>query len=140
LFSDANKTVTDISTIYRTISCIDIKYLTIIPDLVRALIKRNEDRRAGRLKKGDIKQIAIDGKTLRGANPKGKAHIMNCLCNMIILLQIKIGAKGNEISVLPDILDMLENENMLAGNLISLNAMGCQKKLLRRSTLIGHFT
>ena len=77
--------------------------------------------------------IAIDGKTLcglsrKGANLKG-LHIVNAwsCANSIILGQLKVENKSNEITAVPKILKLL----MLKGAIVTLDAMGCQEETLR---------
>ena len=57
--------------------------------------------------------IAIDGKTLRGSSRKQKnlkgLHIVNAwsCANSMVLGQIKVDGKSNEITAIPEILDVL---------------------------------
>ena len=81
--------------------------------------------------KMDHEMIAIDGKTLRGSGGKKHSssraiHMVNAwmVNNGLVLGQLKTEAKSNEISAVPELLESL----MLKGSLVSLDAMGCQKK------------
>ena len=74
--------------------------------------------------------IAIDGKSLRGSN-KPSAHsfvhmvsAFACSCGLS-LAQIRVDEKSNEITAIPELLDMIDIE----GCTISIDAMGCQKDI-----------
>jgi predicted transposase YbfD/YdcC len=73
--------------------------------------------------------INIDGKTIRGSgNAEHKAyHIVSAWAaeNQITLGQMKVGDKTNEITAMPELLDMLDVE----GSIITTDAMGCQKAI-----------
>jgi predicted transposase YbfD/YdcC len=77
------------------------------------------------------KQIAIDGKKLRGVSPttRGNAglYILNAwVCeNGLCIAQQKVEDKSNEITAIPKILDMLDIEDAV----ISIDAIGCQTKI-----------
>ncbi len=74
--------------------------------------------------------IAIDGKTARGSYDKGKEkgaiHMVSAFAtaNELVLGQIKINDKSNEITAIPELLDLLE----IRGCLITIDAMGCQSR------------
>jgi predicted transposase YbfD/YdcC len=78
------------------------------------------------------KITAIDGKTARGSkNDYHKAvHIVSAYCvnNAICLGQIKTEEKSNEITAIPDLLDML----CIEGQIVTIDAMGCQKKIAKK--------
>lgn len=71
--------------------------------------------------------IAIDGKTARGAKSHGEKspiHIVSAWaseCN-IVIGQIKVDEKSNEIKAIPELLDLL----FLEGSIITIDAMGTQ--------------
>lgn len=75
--------------------------------------------------------IAIDGKRLRGSFDRrdGKAaiHMVSAwaCANEIVLGQIKVNDKSNEITAIPALLKILE----LKGAIVSIDAMGCQKEI-----------
>ena len=77
--------------------------------------------------------IAIDGKTLRrsferGAREgKGAIHMVSAWSSKakLVLGQVKTEEKSNEITVIPELLKMLE----LKGCIITIDAMGCQKMI-----------
>ncbi len=76
-----------------------------------------------------IKHIAIDGKTLRGSAGKStKAlHIVSAWAAEyhLSLGQIATEEKSNEITAIPQLLDLLD----LHGAIVSIDAMGCQKEI-----------
>lgn len=75
---------------------------------------------------GDL--IAIDGKTLRGSynNSSSKAaiHMVSAwsTANSLVLGQEKTAEKSNEITAIPELLEVLA----LKGCIVSIDAMGCQ--------------
>lgn len=75
--------------------------------------------------------IAIDGKTLRSsADPwDGKAaiHMVSAwaAANRVILGQIKVDEKSNEITAIPALLRAIE----IAGCIVTIDAMGCQREI-----------
>ena len=76
--------------------------------------------------------INIDGKTIRGSgNEEHKAyHVVSAWVaeNQITLGQIKVDEKTNEITAVPELLDMLDVE----GSIITIDAMGCQKAIVSK--------
>lgn len=72
--------------------------------------------------------VAIDGKSIRGANPKKNGnkmpHIVSAFAakNGITLGQTKVDEKSNEITAIPKLLDLLA----LEGCIVTIDAMGCQ--------------
>lgn len=79
--------------------------------------------------KGEI--IAIDGKQLRRsfdrASSKAAIHMVSAWAktNRLVLGQLKVAEKSNEITAIPKLLDMLE----IAGCIVTIDAMGCQKDI-----------
>lgn len=79
----------------------------------------------------DGEVIAIDGKTLRGSydrsKGKGTIHMVNAFAkaNGMSIGQLKVDSKSNEITAIPKLLDLLD----VKGCLITIDAMGCQKKI-----------
>jgi predicted transposase YbfD/YdcC len=75
--------------------------------------------------------VHIDGKTLRRSHdaPAGKAaiHMVSAWASRASLVvgQRKTDAKSNEITAIPQLLDLLE----LTGCLVTIDAMGCQKTI-----------
>lgn len=76
--------------------------------------------------------IAIDGKTVRGSRSKlGSAiHMVNAWSTEagISLGQYKVDGKSNEITAVPELLDMLSIE----GCLVTADAMSCQKRIVTK--------
>jgi predicted transposase YbfD/YdcC len=78
-----------------------------------------------------LKQVAIDGKCLRGSGSKKDGqktlHLVQAWAteNHLCLGQVAVNEKSNEITAIPKLLEMLE----LKGALVTIDAMGCQKKV-----------
>lgn len=77
--------------------------------------------------------IAIDGKTLRhsydkGAD-KGAIHMVSAWAtsNRLVLGQLTVEQKSNEITAIPELIKVLD----LAGCLVTIDAMGCQKEIVK---------
>jgi len=71
--------------------------------------------------------VAIDGKTVCGAGGgrgKSNLHLVSAWAsaNGITLGQVKVNAKSNEITAIPELLKLL----VLKGCIVTLDAMGCQ--------------
>jgi predicted transposase YbfD/YdcC len=83
------------------------------------------------LSKGQV--IAIDGKTIRGAKSQGNKspiHMVSawaCESNLV-LGQIKTAEKSNEITAIPQLLDILD----LAEQTITIDAMGTQREIAEK--------
>lgn len=77
------------------------------------------------------RQIAIDGKSLRGsAQPSKGARALHLLgawstTHRLLLGQTAVDQKSNEITAIPELLRSLE----LRGALVSIDAMGCQTEI-----------
>ncbi len=77
------------------------------------------------------KQIAFDGKSLKGSFDKKKQqkmlHILNACAvdNGITLAQLEVDCKTNEITVVPEIIDSLD----IKGAMISVDALNTQKEI-----------
>lgn len=73
--------------------------------------------------------LAIDGKVIRGSKGQGKkpVHLVSAWSAElgIVLGQERVDKKSNEITAIPKLLKALD----LKGCLITLDAMGCQKKV-----------
>ena len=77
--------------------------------------------------------IHIDGKTIRGSRKlgcKSAVHIVSAWAdkNELILGQVKVENKSNEITAIPLLLEAL----MLKGTIVTIDAMGCQKNIARQ--------
>lgn len=88
---------------------------------LRSWVEAVRDRRVGRL-------VAIDGKTSRGAVPRGETqpnvHLVSayCVASGTVLGQIRTAVKSNEITAIPELLGLLN----LRGAVVSIDAAGCQ--------------
>jgi predicted transposase YbfD/YdcC len=80
------------------------------------------------------KHIAIDGKTLRKsfdtASNKVAIHMINAYVheNHAVFGQLKVEDKTNEITAIPQLLDMLQ----LKDATVTVDAMGCQREIAER--------
>ena len=72
--------------------------------------------------------IAIDGKTVRRsvdkASAKAAIHMVSAWAqqNSLVLGQVKVDEKSNEITAIPELLKQLD----LTGTVVTIDAMGCQ--------------
>ena len=74
--------------------------------------------------------ISIDGKTMRGSRNKKKNSVVHMVSawastNNIVLGQLKVDAKSNEITAIPELVQLLVLENTI----VTIDAMGCQKDI-----------
>jgi predicted transposase YbfD/YdcC len=74
--------------------------------------------------------VAIDGKTLCGTRETGKKALVHMVSawasvNNLVLAQRKVDEKSNEITAIPKLLNALE----LAGSVVTVDAMGCQREI-----------
>ncbi len=82
-----------------------------------------------KLTEGEV--IAIDGKCLRRsidkASKKAAIYMVSAWAqqNNLVLGQVKVDDKSNEITAIPKLLSRLD----IAGAVITIDAMGCQKKI-----------
>lgn len=75
--------------------------------------------------------IAIDGKTVRRSRgAKAAIHMVSAFAarQRLVLGQVKVGEKANEIVAIPKLLDMMEIE----GAIITIDAMGCQRNIAQK--------
>lgn len=78
--------------------------------------------------------VSLDGKTIRRsldkAGGKGPIHIVSAWAslNELVLAQFKVDDKSNEITALPELLDMLN----LKGSIVTIDAMGCQVAIAQK--------
>jgi predicted transposase YbfD/YdcC len=76
--------------------------------------------------------IAIDGKTSRRTHDRRKGlkalHTLSAYAThaRLVLAQLSVPEKTNEITAIPDLLDQLAETKQLEGALVSIDAMGCQ--------------
>ena len=83
---------------------------------------------------GDI--VSIDGKTLRHSFDQATAtaaiHMVSAWAsaNRLVLGQLKVDEKSNEITAIPELLRLLD----LKGAVVTIDAMGCQKEIAKTIT------
>src|SRR5215470_6576954 len=76
--------------------------------------------------------IAIDGKTARRTHDKRKGlkalHTLSAYATnaRLVLGQLSVPEKTNEITAIPELLDHLAETKQLEGALVTIDAMGCQ--------------
>lgn len=76
--------------------------------------------------------LAIDGKTLRRTFDRkdgtGAIHVVSAwaAANHVVLGQCKVDDKSNEITAIPELLDLLS----IKGLTVTMDAMGCQKEIV----------
>jgi len=83
--------------------------------------------------------ISIDGKTLRRSFEHawarlGAAHLVSAWCggdNQMVLGQLAVADKSNEITAIPRLLDLLN----VKGAIVTIDAMGCQTEIA--ATIVG---
>lgn len=80
--------------------------------------------------------VAIDGKTLRRSydesSEQSAIQIVSAWAttNRLVLGQVKVDEKSNEITAIPELLKVLE----LSGCIVTIDAMGCQKEIVKLIT------
>ncbi len=90
---------------------------------------REWTRRVEEVTEGQV--VAIDGKTLRRsyerASGKGALEMVSAwaTANRLILGQVKVGEGTNEITAIPELLELLE----ITGCIVTVDAIGCQKAI-----------
>ena len=78
--------------------------------------------------------VPIDGKSVRGSHDRGRGlgplHLVSAWAqtNRLVLAQTAVEDDSNEITAIPELLRML----CLEGCIVTLDAMGCQKKIARQ--------
>jgi len=84
-----------------------------------------------KLKENELEVVSIDGKTARRSfdPPQGMPamHMVSAWANhsRMVLAQLRVQEKSNEIDAIPELLKMME----LAGCVVTIDAMGCQKTI-----------
>jgi predicted transposase YbfD/YdcC len=85
------------------------------------------------LSSGEV--VPIDGKTLRHSYDteldQSAIHMVSAWAaiNRMVLGQLKVAEKSNEITAIPELIDALD----IAGCIISTDALGCQKEIAYRT-------
>jgi predicted transposase YbfD/YdcC len=88
-------------------------------------------RQTAKVTAGVGEVVAIDGKTLRRtfdrARDLGALHLVSAWAsaNGITLGQVAVDAKSNEITAIPQLLDLLDLKDCV----VTIDAMGCQKEI-----------
>jgi predicted transposase YbfD/YdcC len=78
--------------------------------------------------------VAMDGKKLRHSHDrsigKGAIHMVSAWAaqNHLVLGQVKVDERSNEITAVPELLDLLE----LSGCIVTVDALNCQKKIAEK--------
>ena len=78
--------------------------------------------------------VAIDGKTLRRSYQEGGSkapiHMISAFSSRqrLVLGQRKVADKSNEITAIPELLDLLT----VKGSIVTIDAMGCQTEIARK--------
>jgi predicted transposase YbfD/YdcC len=104
---------------------------------VFSLIDPNEFRKCfvswintiSKISNGEV--VSIDGKTVRRSydkkSNKAAIHMVSAWANAnnLVLGQVKVDDKSNEITAIPELLNLLA----LQGCIVTIDAMGCQKKI-----------
>ena len=78
--------------------------------------------------------VAIDGKTLRGSSDRERdraaIHMVSAWAteNQLSLGQVVVHEKSNEITAIPELLQVLD----ISGALVTIDAMGCQREIADR--------
>ncbi len=91
-------------------------------------------RAINKMTSGEV--IAIDGKSLRHSYDKeaglSAIHMVSAWAteNRLVLGQVKVNKKSNEITAIPELLKVIE----LSGCIVTIDAMGCQKEIVKLIT------
>lgn len=77
--------------------------------------------------------VAIDGKAIRGAKANGRkspVHMVSAWANdnNLVLGQVKVSEKSNEITAIPKLLEVLS----IANCIVTIDAMGCQTEIAQK--------
>jgi hypothetical protein len=73
--------------------------------------------------------VNIDGKTIRGSGQRGEdpVHVVSAWVGdeQIVLGQVAVDEKSNEITAIPKLLDLLD----IREGTVTIDAMGCQTEI-----------
>jgi len=78
--------------------------------------------------------VAVDGKELRRSHDRGAGKAAICMVSAwassqhLVLGQVKVDDKSNEITAIPELLDVL----CLEGTVVTIDAIGCQKEIAQK--------
>lgn len=89
-----------------------------------------------RVSEGQV--VSIDGKQMRHSGEQGGKAIIHMVSawsntNNMVLGQLKVNDKSNEITAIPALLELL----MLKGCWVTIDAMGCQTEIARKVKEVG---
>ncbi len=126
----------EITAIPELLNMLDIKGKIITTDAMGCQkdIAEKIQKQGGDYSSDDKDVIAIDGKTLRHSYDKsrrrGAIHVISAFSTMhsLVIGQIKTDEKSNEITAIPELLNMLD----IKGKIITTDAMGCQKDIAEK--------
>ena len=136
-FMPGLKSIPSVDTIARTVSNLDsVQLSTEFSRLSVEFLRRYRQRPPGRRPKGSPPDLlSMDGKLLRGAIEPGESkshvHIVNAVIGFVTLVCRRVHEKSNEITIFPVILEMLDKHGLLSGKVVSIDAMGCQRDLVK---------
>jgi predicted transposase YbfD/YdcC len=117
---------------FRRVFCLldPVAFQTCFFDWMTALMNRH-GLTATPLDQPELRPIAIDGKTQRGSARRSVGqsplHLVSAwsVANHLSLGQVATDAKSNEITAIPELLELLD----LEGAVVTIDAMGCQKDI-----------
>lgn len=77
--------------------------------------------------------VSIDGKSIRGSRRHGSKSMVHMVsawaqANHMILGQVKVNEKSNEITAIPKLLEVLA----IKGCIVTIDAMGCQTEIAKK--------
>jgi predicted transposase YbfD/YdcC len=134
-----------VDTIARAIAKVDPKILAdSFIKITMDILKNVRKYPRGRPKKNtftiwDI--LNFDGKNLKGAVLRGcektDVIIVNAVISFLTLACRRVEKKSNEITVFPELLEILHKHGILKGKVVTIDAMGCQKSIAAKTTELG---
>lgn len=89
---------------------------------------------AGEIADSRNTHLAIDGKALYGATERTKGETTPMLLNVVetvrglILAQLPVDSKTNEITVIPELLKLLD----ISGSIVTIDAVGTQTAIMEQ--------
>lgn len=115
------------------------------PDTIRRVIERLNPEQflsgfinwAEELKGRVCGQVCIDGKALKKSmSESGPLHIVSAWSeqNRVVLGAVKTASKSNEITAITDLLNLLI---LKPGDIVTIDAIGCQKSIVKNITEQG---
>ena len=124
-----NYGVPSADTLLRVFAIIDPnKFMDIFAKWVKDVIKEKNKEN------NDINTIAIDGKAVRAATEKSKNGSIPYIVSAyltdigISLAQVKVSEKTNEITAIPELLDLIDIKNCM----VTIDAIGTQTKIISK--------